>query len=342
MPGRQRPTVAQRGNARDYLYIALAVGAVFGLLSLYAGNLPPVVTVQTGSMMHVDRVEWFSGQGDTRADGVSFGRLGTLDPGDIVLIKAIDGPRDVTTYAQAAHGDGDYGDKGEAIAFRLQVDERQQTIIHRAMTYVSIETSGDQVQYRVYWSEDWEEQGDCVETPTYICTFGTEGVTIRELGIRGQAFTQEGFITKGDNIASNPGADQAPPPSPTQDAIAPQPIRPATVLGEVQGEVPGFGLLRVAFSGQTIKNAEMQDHSYWLRVGNVVAPLDLWGVVLIELGLIVTAPVAVTIARDLFTEPSRKVTGELSVLEEIWQDTRSARQGARDTGERADGARTRE
>lgn len=334
--------MAQRGNARDFLYIALGVGAVFGLLFAYSGVWPPVFTVETGSMMHVDRVEWFSGQGDTRDDDTRFGRIGTLDPGDLVLIKEIDGPGDVTTFAQA-EDEEDYGDRGEVIAFRLRVDEQQRTIIHRAMTYVNIEGRGEQAQYRVYWSPDWEEQGDCVRTPTYVCTFSVEeGVTIRELGINGQSFTQEGFITKGDNIASNPGADQAPPANPTQGALAPEPIRPATVVGEAQGEVPAIGLLRVAFSGQTLKNAEMQGHSAWLRIGNVVAPLDLWGLVLIELGLMVTAPLLVTVARDFFSKPTRKVTGELSVLEEMWRDTRSANRGPRGAGKGRQGSRPRE
>lgn len=338
MPACPPADVARRGNARDFLYIALGVGAVFGLLFAYAGVWPPVFAVETGSMMHVDRVEWFSGQGDTRDDDTGFGRVGTLDPGDLVLIKSIDGPSDVTTYAQADE-EADYGDKGEVIAFRLQVDERERTILHRAMTYVSIEPRGDGVQYRVQWTEDWQEQGDCVQTPTYICTFGTEGVTIRELGINGRAFTQEGFITKGDNVASNPGADQSDPASPTEDPLAPEPIRVASVVGEAQGEIPAIGLLKVALSGQTIKNAEMQDHAYWLRIGNVVSPLDLWGLVLIELVAFVTAPILVTMTRDFFSQPKRTVTGELSVLEEMWQDTRSARQGARDSGDRGQGPR---
>lgn len=341
MPGRPPAHVARRGNARDFLYIALGVAAVFGLLFAYSGVWPPVFTVETGSMMHVDRVEWFSGQGDTRDDDTGVGRLGTLDPGDLVLIKAIDGPGDVTTYAQA-DDEADYGDKGEVIAFRLQVDERQRTILHRAMTYVSIEPRGEGVQYRVHWSPDWQEQGDCVTSPTYVCTFGSEGMTIRELGIHDQAFTQEGFITKGDNIASNPGADQALPANPTEDPLTPQPIRTANVVGEAQGEIPAIGLLRVAFSGQTLKNAEMQGHSSWLRIGNVVAPLDLWALVLIELVAFASAPILVTMVREIFSKPDRAVTGELSVLEEIWQDTRSACQGARDTGDRDQGTRQRE
>ncbi len=340
MPGRQPAAVAKRGNARDFLYIALGVGVVFGLLFAYAGVWPPVFTVETGSMMHVDRVEWFSGQGDTRDDETSFGRIGTLDPGDLVLIKAIDGPEDVTTFAQAE--EEDYGMPGEVIAFRLEVDQQQRTIIHRAMTYVSIEGEGDQARYRVYWSQAWDEHGDCVRTPTYVCTFSIDqGVTIDELGIQGQSFTQPGFITKGDNVASNPGADQAPPADPTAGALAPQPILPSAVVGEAQGEVPALGLLRVAFSGQTLKNAEMQGHDAWLRIGNVVAPLDLWGLVLIELGLMVTAPLFVTVARDFFRKPTRKVTGELSVLEEIWKETRArdpgdgrASEGRRGTGSR--------
>lgn len=316
--------MARSPRKRDFLYIALAIGGLFGAMFLYFGVWPPVSTIETNSMMHVNRFEYTVREGTTHAADVGFGRLGTIDPGDIIFIKKVDRPEDIETFARSI--ERHYKMPGHVVAYRHTVNDAEQIIVHRAMTYVEIQGTGASKSYRVWWNDAWEEQGSCVRQPVYTCRFDAdEGVTIEELLITDRQFKWSGFITKGDNNAprSNPGADQA-----TAESIAPEPIPFDKIVGVAQGEIPAIGLLRVAFTGQTIRNAEMQDHPYFMRIGNVVAPIDLWLTVLIELVILAALPIAYAVVRDLWSKPSREVAPELSVLERAYNEAQAQRRPA--------------
>lgn len=307
------------GQYKEYVVIALAVGAVFGGLYLYTGVWPPIVVVESNSMMHVDPQEYEGGEGTTHAEGVVFGRLGTLDPGDLVLLKEVDEISDIQTYAHT--DEGHYGKRGDVIAYTATPGARNITVIHRAITYVSVRTEPE-IQYIVDWTEDWTQPpgAQCVRAGGYRCVFeGNEGVSIPELGMFNQTWAHSGFITKGDNIASNPGIDQA-PPGPRQEALKPNPVRINEIRGKAQGEIPGIGLLKLAFTGDTILNAEIQDHRYYLRIGNMVAPFDLWMVLGAELVLLSVGPVLFAIGRDIWRGRSHERVPELSVLQAAHRD----------------------
>lgn len=324
-------------GARDYVYIALAVGLVFGLLFVITGSWPPVVTVQSNSMMHVNETEYRSGSGDTRTDNTSFGRLGTIDPGDLVLVDSVDDPEDVQTFANAS--DERYGLPGDALVFKRTGTGADLTVIHRAMTYVEPDGEGRNRTYTVEWTDAWrpppEELATCQREPHYTCTFDERGVFIPELGVyecpsggparsgglgsqrcpapEPKPFLGPGFITKGDNEATNPGADQAPTRR-GESALNPQPVAMEQVQGVARGEVPALGLIKVAFSGTEIHNADIQDHDYYLRIGNMVAPIDLWLLAAIEVGAISASPIVTTIAREWWEGRDEERAPELAAL----------------------------
>lgn len=313
------------GQYADFLYIALAVGAVFGGLFLYTGVWPPAVVVESNSMMHVDPQEYQQGNGDTFGEDVGFGRLGTVDPGDLVLLKEVHKRSDVTTLA---HGDDEhYGQPGDVIAFDAEVGGRTATIIHRAITHVTVRTEGGEARYIVEWNEAWEEPvgAQCARQPEYRCVFPVDrGISIAEYGLFNLTVGQTGFLTKGDNVASNPGIDQAPTGA-QQEALRRQAVPADQIRGKAQGELPGLGLLKLAFTGDVILNAEVQDHRYYLRIGNMVAPFDLWMVLLGEIAALSAAPFLWTVGRDAWRGRKADRVPELSVLAEAWRDDRQVR-----------------
>ncbi len=303
---------------KDLVYIALGVGALFGALYLYTGVWPPVVVVETNSMMHVDPDEYRQGEGTAMDENISFGRMGTLDPGDLVLLHEVDSPDDVDTFANP---DGDsFGDPGDVIAYRAIIDGRPVLILHRALTFVEVDEVDDETRYTVEWTPAWTEPEDaqCARQPIYRCTFEDASITIPEEGTFNLGVSRSGFLTKGDNQATNPGVDQAPPGQGTP-ALKPEPVTVDEIQGKAQAEVPALGLVKLAFGGQTILNAEMQEHPYFLRIGNMVAPTDLWMVAAGQLVAISASPLVVTIARNVWSAREIERSDELSVLSEAYQ-----------------------
>jgi signal peptidase I len=317
---------------RDYVYIALAVGAVFGALALYAGNWPPVLTVESNSMMHVNESELRGAKGDTRPEDMPFGRPGTLDPGDLFIVKSVDDPReDITTYAEAS--ESSYGDRGDVIVYDRTGKGRDLTVVHRAMTYVNVSGNGSDRTYTVQWTDEWlvppEDISTCERGPEYKCTFDNRGVFLPELGIydcegssgiRGgtceqrvpKPFLGSGFITKGDNVVTNDGADQG--YVARGDPLNPQPVVDRQIQGTAKGEIPAIGLYRLAISGEVVRNYRAQDHPHFLRFGNMVAPLDLWAVAIVEGVAIMAAPAMGSAGLHYYRGREEERVGELAAL----------------------------
>lgn len=267
---------------RDTLLALAVVAAILGVLFLYTSVWPPMVVVESGSMMHINDAD------------PPFGRYGTIDPGDLVIVKGVDGREDVTTMADAA--EDHYGSFGDVIVYYPLNDRSRTPIIHRAVAWVDVKGEGTGRTYEIKWAE---ENQHCRAGK---CTFDARGVYLPSLGFDSAAGFSDtdgwkpprsGFITKGDNPRSNPRADPAAGISCSQ-SFPPQKrceaVDPSWIEGKAQGELPWFGLIKLAVGGK--KNMDPQG-SDWLRIGWAWAPRDLWAMLALSLALLIAVPVAI-------------------------------------------------
>ena len=270
---RARRLLAERRSARakrrfrTLRDVATGIGLVVATLAvLYVasdGAWPPLIAVESGSMMHA-------------TSETPYGRIGTVDVGDILLVRSVDDPRDVRTWAE--NGPSSYGRPGDVIAYAQDGDRSNTTIVHRAMAWVDVAQHEDLTRtYRVQWID-----GKVLE-------FGDEGIYLPALGfderfgftpLDGYKPTYSGFITKGDNADTNPAADQA--------AGVSRLVAPAWVEGKLRGEIPWLGLVKLAFQLDKTNPALPG----WQRVGNGFAPIELWTCLFVVLALLLLVPLA--------------------------------------------------
>lgn len=323
--------------------IAVAGGIVLLLLAsiwVYTGqpfpSQAPLVVVESGSMMHgrCPSGEQRNCDSAISAKDPSGGRVGTIDPGDLVLVKDVDGYGDVET----AFGGGDrsgYGGHGDVIVYKKEerygaAPSSGTPIIHRAMLLIEVadgcqplhadparacvfripETCNVQL-FATFVEEgpNWQE----------YCAGSSAPIRLRlhrgDLHLELQAFPCEGgscpnefhsgFITKGDN---NLGFDQ----SRSSQPITCCPVDLAHVVGKARGEIPWFGLIKLALYGNANyacgKDQPCSDPTMgpqW-RVLNAVAPRDLWIGLFIAVALLIAIPIGV----DLLVHEVRKRRGK--------------------------------
>lgn len=244
------------------LIVALVVGGVAGATG---GIWPPVLAVESGSMMH-SSLE------------TSYGRVGTIDVGDLVFVRAVE-PSDIELWVHG--GEDHYRRPGDVIAYHQDGDRGPDnlTILHRAITFVTVTHSTNGLPA---YSFEWIDG----ETKT----FGSEGIYFAPLGFdESYGFTRtngyrpaySGFLTKGDNAFTNPVADQA--------AGISKIVHPDWVVGEIYGEVPWMGLAKLMLqSGRT--NPEVFG---WERIGNAFAPIELWSCFFLVVAFVVVVPFSV-------------------------------------------------
>ena len=199
---------------RDIIIAFLLVLIILTALWTYTGQWfgAPMVAIESGSMMHLDE---------------PYGRIGTIDAGDMVLLVKIDKRSDISTYIEKDPDNYHYSMHGDVIVYRPYGDENRDQIIHRAMCWVDYNE-----EYGTYTVE-----GYGVENETSI--------TIPELGLNKyvvQKNPHSGYITKGDNPVTNDRADQAP------GGICNEPIKLEWVSGKARGELPWIGTLNLLFN----------------------------------------------------------------------------------------------
>ncbi len=215
------------------LFVILILLAMFA----YSGLWPPLVVIESNSMMHGD-------------DNTS--HIGTIDTGDLVLVKKVDRPNQIETYADGlSNGYRTYGDYGDVIIYKKGGSDVLTPIIHRAMIY--LEPNADGQSYRapslqnaptVSWSvfpstNTWYN----LTGQLSLLNVGYDHISVqvdvsnilRYYQLTG-ATPQAGFITKGDH---NPYTDQF-------YNWGPDPLVKFTwVVGKARGEIPWFGLLKL-------------------------------------------------------------------------------------------------
>ncbi|MCA1819099.1 MAG: S26 family signal peptidase [Thermoplasmatota archaeon] len=231
---RDRPWPVVREVLVGALVIGILLGGLYGLTAQPIHGGYPVVVVTTGSMMHCDNYP--NSQLGSTCTPSHWGRLGTIDPGDLVFVRHVSDPADVTTKADA--GASHYGRPGDVIVYRKAGLAQETPIIHRALFWVQVNqdrtfsvpalgldhaASLNVPAVRAMLSD----AGGCDVTSTFQVSSNMYG----EAG--------SGFVTRGDN---NNLADQC--------AGIP-PARLEWVLGKARGEVPWIGLVNLLWGDIT-------------------------------------------------------------------------------------------
>jgi len=210
---------------RDVFIALLLVLIILTALWSYTGQWfgAPMVAIESGSMMH---------------ENEPFGRFGTIDAGDMVLLVKVNSRSDIVTYADKDSDNFNYGKYGDVIVYRPYGYEGRDQIIHRAMCWV--EYNDD---YGTYTVEGYD-------------LYNVSSITIPELGLNkwvhpkkdpgGRSITpHSGFITKGDNPITNDRCDQV------AGSICDVPIKIEWISGKGRGELPWLGTLNLLFNDIT-------------------------------------------------------------------------------------------
>ena len=225
------------GIAREVMLALGLVVLLLGSMWVATGSFPPLVVVESGSMMHEDD-----------------GSLGAIDPGDLVLVMDPDRV-EIVTFVEATEADSDHfgyeshGMAGDVIIYQKNGGS-DTPVIHRALLEAVANASGG-----------WDVPGTSLRnvdsitwTLDYQCLY--HGGTY-DLEIDQWVPSHEGYLTTGDNENSNgckidqivaTGGD---PRNGLKDengnpVLA---VKAEWVVGVASTEIPWLGAAKLAFSG---------------------------------------------------------------------------------------------
>lgn len=217
---------------RDIIVALMAVLLVLLILWIYTGQwfAAPMVAIESGSMEH---------------DDSPFGRYGTIDAGDMVLVQKVYIKNDLITRGGPFGGAREkedpstffYGDWGDVVIYKPLGRDDVSQIIHRLMCWVDIEMYNDITTYTI------SEYG----------VFNSTSINIPELGLKNSkpSWDHSGYLTKGDN---NNVIDQ-------MSDICPQPLKLSWITGKARLEIPWLGTINLFFEDiMTGKNTVSNVH----------------------------------------------------------------------------------
>lgn len=207
---------------RDVVIALTLVLIILTSLWAYTGQWfgTPMVAIESGSMMH---------------DNEPYGRLGTIDAGDMVLLVKVDSKDDIVPHGgnrsgPALHKDQDYyfyWDYGDVIVYHPYGSDSLDPIIHRVRCWVEYHE-----EYGTYSVRDYG-------------LYNVSSVVIPELGLTEKYKYRpphSGFITKGDN---NDACDQL------YKQLCNEPIKVEWISGKARQELPWIGTINLFFNDLT-------------------------------------------------------------------------------------------
>jgi signal peptidase len=242
--------------------IALAfVVCVLLAMFFYTGLWPPLVVIESNSMMHTED--------NTR-------KIGVIDTGDLVLVKKVNSVPDIQTYVQGfVSGHRTYGDYGDVVIYKPLGQSDYTPIIHRAMLYLV--ANGDGVSYsapalRQFPSARWTTQNSADTWDHLTSTLTLYHVGYRDMPVSisidsiilrsSGAGLASGYITKGDH---NTGIDQA------IGEFGAQPVHFDWIVGVAHGEIPWFGLLKLSFTNTMVTDPPPNStRNLWICIAIIV------------------------------------------------------------------------
>jgi len=216
----------------------LAGGLVVLILSsmwLATGTFPPMVVVESKSMMHDEED----------------GSIGAIDPGDLVLVMSMERTDIVTLVEATQEGNENYGHEshgmhGDVIIYKKNGGS-ETPVIHRALLEVRLNESGG-----------WDVPGTTlVNVESVTWTFDIEcsyhGGTYN-LQVEQWVPPNEGYLTAGDNndcMIDQPSANQQGRGAGLFDSSGNPvlPIEDEWVVGVASSEIPWIGAIKLLTSG---------------------------------------------------------------------------------------------
>ena len=219
---------------RDVAIGALVLMLVLSSLWMYTGRWghSPVVVVESGSMMHCSNGIGGIASTGRNCDSSRFGRLGTIDPGDLILVQEAHGRGDIETFAQG--GGSRYAEPGDVIVYMPNGDSRNVPVIHRAMFWLEVEADGSYTlpDLGIERSPTLDMDALGLDRAEYRVGPSCQEVAWPHNLRPGMA----GYVTKGDN---NECFDQS--ASGLQYLV----VEEAWVVGKARGEIPWLGLVKL-------------------------------------------------------------------------------------------------
>lgn len=222
---------------KEIILALVVIGIIFAILWAYTGYWPPMAIIESNSMMH----------GDDSS-------IGTMDVGDIVLIKGVSNRKEISTYIEGMDSDyKTYGSYGDVIAFKKNGGDGT-PIIHRAVIWIEYNSSGSNnvPDLKGFGSFDIPKLNEYNIIEVEILNYTPKNIDLRiDLTLLLRNFNDTarephgGFLTKGDN---NKQIDQFNNINDSNGQWI-EPVKLDWVLGRAEGEVPALGLLKLYVTG---------------------------------------------------------------------------------------------
>ncbi|MBC87805.1 MAG: S26 family signal peptidase [Candidatus Poseidoniales archaeon] len=274
------------GWLREVLLAFGMIAVLFGSLVLMTGSTPPMVVVESQSMMTSDESQ-----------------IGVIDPGDIILVTAPD-RRNIVTYVEAieegnpVEGHSAHGLPGDVIIYSKN-GGADTPVIHRAILFAQANLTVDPMDGVCEEGEldellpgpdglngacilTWDVPGTTVSNVTKI-NLALPGYSCHSHGhliVSNWVPDHEGYLTTGDNLRSNgctldqyiaTGDDSHFSGLRDENGRQVTAVRPIWVSGIAGPEVPWFGIVKLAASS----NSSEVTSDAWMNLGTAVVILIL-------------------------------------------------------------------
>jgi len=240
MKKRPRPVLTGAlGVVRDIAVSAGIVALILVSLFAYTGVWPPMVVIESNSMMH---------GGDSQ--------IGVIDTGDLTLVKSINERHDVVTYVEATcatnphHGFKSYGDFGNVIVYRKN-GLTEIPVIHRAIAWIEYNATASNPPYKYVGNIPDIGIYNVTEYTLNKVGYQNQNIRINIDGIfRSSAVStsraaHSGFVTHGDHNPSQLDQESLR----VQQGSLVEPVKVNWVVGRAEGELPWFGLFKLWITG---------------------------------------------------------------------------------------------
>ncbi len=222
------------GIAREATLAFGLVVLLLGSMWVATGSFPPMVVVESGSMMHEDE-----------------GSLGAIDPGDLVLVLNTE-RADIVTFAEATEpgnenfGYESHGMEGDVIIYVKNGLDSYTPVIHRALLKAIVNSSGG-----------WDVPGTTlrnVDSISWTLDYSCESYhgNTYNLSIENWTPLHEGYLTVGDNndcMIDQPSANQ--PQQGSGFFVAGEPVQAVKeewIRGIASTEIPWLGAAKLVIS----------------------------------------------------------------------------------------------